>query len=783
MHHSHDLNGIDSGAESEAARHAQGAPKREIDLLQLAFRYKWLLVLGLIGGLALGEAGYRKAGPAYEATAKVLVSKKVDVPLKNDETPRSFGARAEHIALIMSPLIIGQAVETRQLDQLPSMKGWDDIEQDILENLKVKRSAGGDNSFLNVLEIKYQNENRQDAGKIADAIVDAYSDYLEESRNRHTREILDLIRNANKDLSDQLAAKEKEYLEFRDRAPMIWRTAPGVEGGQGEATNVHRERLLAVEEERRRILVREAEIQSRIAVLQTAMAEGESAEELEVLVRGFLSRDTGATDATDTASQQEQTALDAQLVPLMLQEKKLERDFGQDHPDLVSVRSSIRTLLQFYRLKGLPLPEHPLSESVGGGKVDTVAVYLRYLRQQLRELELREKQLVEVAAEETRLAKSFGVYQLEDQSLTDEIVRIKGLWEAVVEQMNKVNLTKDSSGYTLQRIAPVRTELVIKRHIKFLGAGGMVGLLGVFGVVYLWTLQDTRLRSVDDVRSSVSLPLIGGIPTFCDDDAPPMYTSNGTLLAPGLCYFHRPGSQEAEAFRSVRTTLQAAIRLSDRKVFQVSSSIPGDGKSTVAANLAMAMAQSGKRVLLLDADMRKPMVQNLFGLDQSPGVAEILSGEVTFAQVARDVGVRGLTVVTAGTQPSNPSELLASSEFQSLIEDARAVFDIVLVDTPPLLLVSDPCVTAAQTDGLLLVTRLQKDKRHELQRSVELLDSHAINILGVVVNCLPVETHSSYGYGEHNSSPDPAADRARIRQRELMEANSAAQPAGTSETS
>lgn len=744
---------------------ASPAMRGEVDLLSLALRYRWMLGLTFLSGLALGQLAYMKLGPRYEADSRILVSRKVEVPIKDAETA-SFGDRAEHIALIMSPLIVGKAVEKHNLGELPSLAGEDDPEEEILDWLRVTRTAGRDRSFLNVLEVRYENPSAKDARAVCEAIIDAYNDYLADTRKAHTTEVVELISHAREDLARQLREKEEEYLAFRDSSPIIWRTAPGAQGQPGDVTNVHRERILAVEEDRRKNLIRQAEIEARIDVLQEAISQGESPEQLEILVRGFLQRDTGAAETSQFQALQEQASLDAQLVPLLLEESRLRRNLGLEHPDVLEVRRRVTTLLEFYRRKGIRLPQLDEYDTTSAEQQEFNfgSLYMRYLRQELAELRHRFEVLGRLFDQESKLAKDATRYQLRDQSLNDEILRIKTLWQAVVDRFNKLNLTRDTAGYSMQQISPVRTSLVIKRQIKFLIAGGAVLTLMVFGLLYLRTLQDTVIHSVEDIRNSLELPVLGAIPAFEGATSAELARSRYPAVSPQLCYLHRPGSGEAEAFRSVRTALSVCAAADDSRVIQVSSPVPGDGKSTFAANLAVALSQSGRRVLLIDADLRRPTIQQVFGLRENIGLTEILHGEIDWQTARQETVIDGLSIITAGTLPASPSELLASVRFEQLLAAARAEFDMVIVDTPPLLAVSDPCVVAPQVDGLLLLLRLQKNSRAEVLRAAELLETHGVHVLGVVANDLELGDTSSYSGPGGYLSNEPAAEPRPARE-------------------
>jgi capsular exopolysaccharide synthesis family protein len=215
-----------------------------------------------------------------------------------------------------------------------------------------------------------------------------------------------------------------------------------------------------------------------------------------------------------------------------------------------------------------------------------------------------------------------------------------------------------------------------------------------------------------------------------------------------------PKSHVSEAYRGLRTALYFSSEGQKHRVIQVTSPDQGDGKSTLIANLAVSIAQSGKSVLLIDADFRRPKVHKLFGLSEETGMATVLAGISELDEAIQPTLVDGLAVLPCGPQPPNPAELLTSPRFNTFLEAIRQRYDFVLIDTPPLLAVSDPSVVAPRVDGVILLIRLAKHDRPRAVRCKEILNSLGANILGVVVNNFGRRRGSSYdefgyeyGYG------------------------------------
>lgn len=207
-----------------------------------------------------------------------------------------------------------------------------------------------------------------------------------------------------------------------------------------------------------------------------------------------------------------------------------------------------------------------------------------------------------------------------------------------------------------------------------------------------------------------------------------------------------PSSPASEAFRTLRTNLLYAFVDDPPRVILITSSGPGEGKSTACANLGVSLAQAQKSCLILDCDLRKPAMHKMFGLRNFRGLLEVIVGERDLEEVWEEP-LPGLKVVTAGPIPPNPSELLGSRRFTDFLDHIRPKFDYVLIDGPPVGLVSDPLILSAQTDGILLVVDAKKAGKGDVRDSVRRLQAVGARVIGTVVNKFKASKGRYYGYG------------------------------------
>ncbi|VII97417.1 Tyrosine-protein kinase (EC 2.7.10.2) [Arthrobacter sp. DR-2P] len=282
-------------------------------------------------------------------------------------------------------------------------------------------------------------------------------------------------------------------------------------------------------------------------------------------------------------------------------------------------------------------------------------------------------------------------------------------------------------------------------------------LLGTFfglgigiGMSILRSTLDNRIRGEADVREVTDAPILGGISFDQTATRNPLLTQ-----APAQ-------SPRAESFRQLRTNLQFANVSRQARTVLVTSSLPGEGKSTTATNLAIALAQAGQTVCLVDADLRRPMVNEYLGLDRNVGLTTALVGSSEVDDLLQPWGDDNLFVLTSGQIPPNPSELLGSEKMKHLILGLENAFDTVVVDAPPLLPVTDAAVLSQHVGGVIVVIGSQKLKRQDLEKSLDALRMVGSNLLGVVLNRLPARGPDAYSYTYSYSSQEARISSASV---------------------
>jgi non-specific protein-tyrosine kinase len=298
--------------------------------------------------------------------------------------------------------------------------------------------------------------------------------------------------------------------------------------------------------------------------------------------------------------------------------------------------------------------------------------------------------------------------------------------------------------------------------INFL-LGLLVGLAAGIGLAVLRFRLDTTVKRPEDVAEVVELPVLGAVVHDREAARTPLILQT------------RPMAPRSESFRQLRTNLQFVDVDGRPRVVAVTSALPAEGKTSTACNLAIALAQTGAMVVLVEADLRRPAFDRYLGVEGAAGLTSILIGRASVEDVLQPLGNQRVMALASGPLPPNPSELLGSQAMTAVIDELRAGFDYVIVDVPPLLPVTDGAVVSALADGTLLVVRAGKTRRDQLGQAAALLSNVEARTLGIVLNRIPAKGTDSYGYPRSYISanqghrledvPHPTPALSRHRQR------------------
>lgn len=316
---------------------------------------------------------------------------------------------------------------------------------------------------------------------------------------------------------------------------------------------------------------------------------------------------------------------------------------------------------------------------------------------------------------------------------------------------------------TVVKEADVETGPISPKPARNLALGAVLGLLAGFGIALLRDFLDTRIKSQRDVEGVTDKSVLGGV--AYDPDAP----------SHPLIVHVDPRAQRSEAIRVIRTNLQFVDVSNPPKSIVLTSSVPGEGKSTTAANLALSLAETGATVCVIEGDLRRPRLLEYLGFEGSVGLTDVLVGRFELDDVLQPFANTSLSILGAGGIPPNPSELLGSANMERLLDVLSDRFDYVLIDAPPLLPVTDAAVLSTMVDGALVIVGADIVDKGELKHAVESLEAVNGRVLGLILNRL--QGRDGGGYGTYRYEYVQESERQRAKQRKSRR-EPAEQPVG-----
>jgi capsular exopolysaccharide synthesis family protein len=739
---------------------------------QIIRRHKWRVVLAFSAVIGLAITYAVLTGPWCESTAQVLVRKKhlETAPISGPNMAQpTEDYLATHILLITSPRIAKQAVANQNLSTLgifqksdplasvidapsryflgekPKGSKEDAVANRIVQSLRASSDVAkpGTPPSHEVLTVSIQGSVDQDCDKVLEAVIASYQDFLKETYQDVNAETLALITRARDVLQQEIETKEAAYRDFRRDTPLVGKGKDGI--------TVQQDRLFHLDSRRSALRVRQAEISASLQAIEKARGEGRSNAYILSLVAGlpanqeilaptfFPNTDAQMTGRTPLVT------LEEELIRLKLEEKALLKSYGPAHPEVQSIQNKIRDVSE------LITPSPAAGDSGTKPTIwdeNLVNLKVRLLQQELAANERTDKKLQELFEHDQLDAKASIVHEIEDETHREGIKRSEQLYDSIVSRLHEIDSVRDYRGFDTQIIAAPKSGLNKKKYAIVFLAALLAGLMAGFGWACLAEFRDKSFRTSREIRDQFGVPVMGHIPVFHRSPGRlPAPESNGYALAPSLCTYHQANSYEAEAYLAVRVALTHSVLGGDCRVIQITSPTHGEGKTTLTANLGVSIAQSGQRVVLVDADLRRPGLAELFGLSQKIGLTSVLAGEADLAAAIQPTSVPGLFILGSGPLSASPAETVASPRLRQLFDALRQQCDYVLVDSPPLLAVPDPRVVAHSVDGVLLTLRNSKQCRVLTQSAGEILDAAGAKILGVVVNGISRQASSaSYAY-------------------------------------
>ncbi len=696
------------------------------NLFEIAWHRRWTILLATILALAAAGAYVQQATPLYTSTSRIYVEQSTPRVLQDFEEgllTRSTNYLFTQAELLRSTPILSAALGSLEGEHLRTFVG---VSSPITALRRRLDATIGKKDEL--ISISFTSPYPDEAAHVVNTVVDAYVTFHGERKRNTAAELLRILQEEKAERSAELESRLAAMAAFKQRNE-------GLAFGTSQDNNIIIRRLERLSTELTEAQLAAIGSKSFYEVVRE-MADEPSG--LRQLVEAHQARGAPAGTAGEI------TVLRTDLKRKLRERADCLRGLKPGHPAVQALDDEIERI----REQVAELDEEFARSQLAAAEQEYLAArdreqeltrYFEDQRQQAISLnnQLSQYTILESGYEQTR--KLCDV--LDD--------RIKEL--SVIEETGALNISiLEAAEPALEPSHPQKA----KAMALALGLGLFVGV----GLALVREWRDQGLHSTQAISALFNLPLLGAVPSMGPRQSP---------AARGQQVRINSDSQEAEVFRTLRTAIFFGAPKEEARTILVTSPAPGEGKSTVASNLGIAMAQAGQRVLILDADLRRPMQHRIFELDrQARGLSAVLAGQMSLEDAIVHAKVENLDILTCGPDVPNPAEILNSEVFSRYVERLTARYDRVLIDSPPIIAVTDALILAALCDLTVIVLRAEKSTRRACVQAREALISVDARVLGIVVNDVPQKGgrygyYSCYGYNYSHSGNGRGRKRKR----------------------
>ena len=701
-----------------------------LDYVRVLYKRRWLVATTfLIVVLSVTVFTFTVA-PVYEATAKLLIEVEGPNVLTFQEVIDESQINASYYQtqydILGSRSLARATLDRLELWDAPEFGGGERVE----DGFSVRRALGGTLSFVTQLFRPASDEEFVASDELAQqsATIDAFLGGLHVTPVRNSRIVDVKFRSAQPAIAANIVnALSRAYidrnLEFKFLssqeasnwlADRLAEQRTQVEASEAALQHYREENDAIALDDRQNVVVQQlADLTGAVTLVTTERIYREAQyQQLVAIQNDFEALDTFPGILSDVFIQQQKV----HLADLQRQEAELEENLGDRHPDMLKVRSALK-----------------VAESLLEGEVGKVVAAVRNeyeaaLSQERRLTAELDSQKAE-ALTMNRKGIEYGVLEREAESN-------RQIYENLLQRAKETGVAGElrTSNVRIVDEAEVPTSPVSPRPrqnllLALFGGGMLAG-----AVAFLFEYLDSRIKTPHEIKTHLRLPMLGMIPMISDAD-----------LGSGVPLVIKPvPSIFVEALRTIRTNLIFAAAEEGARVIAVTSTGPGEGKTLVSSNLGIGLAQTGLRVLLIDADLRRPRLHVAFDQKSEPGLSNVLVGEAKVSAAVRRTEVSGLWLLPSGRVPPNPAELLGSNRCREFLSSLNENFDWIILDTPPVLPVTDASIVAHVVTDILFVVGAEMVSRHAANEALDQLGHAKARLAGAVLNCVDLSGNPFY---------------------------------------
>ncbi|MBI3147053.1 MAG: polysaccharide biosynthesis tyrosine autokinase [Betaproteobacteria bacterium] len=660
--------------------------------------------------------------PVYRSTASLLIEQNKSKVLSIEEVYSGISANREYFqtqaeilksrelarkVVLKLNLLTHPEFDPRQQEK-PFWKKWaasagyvepeptsEGIEKAVVEQLSRQLSVEPIR-LSHLIKVHFESHDRELAAAVANAIADTYIDNDLEARYLMTQKAGEWLSSRLSGLKEKLSQSEKALQDFRERERIVDTKGMALSGITKQLEDITRNLVDA--------RMKRGEAESAFNQVKAVRASSSPQfDSLPAVVKNPLIARLKETEAETEKKVAE-----------------LSNRYGKEHPKMVQAEAELRTSKENTRRQ-----------------VENVVLGLTKEYEVAR---ANEQSLERSIAEVKGQIQGFNRKEFELGVLEREVQSSRQIYEMFVARFKETTATNNMQSTIARVVDPaIQSASPIKPNkTQIVAIAFILGLFFAIMVAFLLDRLDNTIKNTDDAEHRLGLPVLTTIPKVHERNARPNHL-----------YLDDPKSVFAETIRTARTSVLLSAIDELHKVLVITSSVPNEGKTTFAMNLAFAHAQT-KKVLLIDADMRRPMIGKSLGIDQtSPGLSDLVSGTANASQCIYPIEGTEALLLPAGNVPPNPLELLLSQRFKDLVTRLKERFDIIIIDTPPVQLVSDSLVVASESTGVIYVVKADETPYKVATQGVKRLRKANAPLIGAVLNQLDFKKADKY-YGEYS---------------------------------
>ena len=754
---------------SQTGGQQTGQPPASIDIWGALARRKFIVFLACIVAAGLGYLDYERQPQRFASSTRLMITTQTPPRLVNGDLALQREAMPRHTNLLTSQLVLGAAIKNGELKKLDTFTGVQYPISMLSGMVSVNSLSRNDDTLM----IRCEGSDPEDLPIILNQIVEAYKGIISEDSETVGKDTIELIQK----LGDQMAS-DKDTLEARYLG-IIKRHGLAAAATSDQVKNPFLQRMQDLVERKGSLDDQLRQAIYRAKTLSQAINSDDDTQRKMAAIdaKSYLGlARTSTPSSTDNIKKdviaRDQSnrlgliaAAENRIAELKFERAKLSRVFGKGHNTITNIDDQISYWQGYIKRNRDQLviesqeAEARATVADGNAKEPTVEelraqedaewvlLYKMALDREVNrvtfEIQAIDLELEMVEKNATAISQDVAELNL----LKKQIEEKREANRAIIDRISEINILADNYTRTRVRVLdpPGNGYKISPVLSKSLGYAVFLGALVGLALALLIDRSDMSFRSPFEIFERLKIPVVGKIPRIRTTRK-----EKPAKGVPQLVVANRPGSSVSEAFRDIRTALFFRANTDDVKTILFTSPSPGDGKSTTVSNLAVSIAQTGKSVVLVDADFRRPRVDTYFGEPLEPGLINVLEGKQSLSEALCESELqKGLFLLTAGGRPANPGEIVTSPAFKNIVMTLRESFDFVLIDSPPVLPVADPGTIAGIVDGVYLVVRIRKGVKLTAQKAKENLDRVNPNWMGIIVNGIDENPH----YNEYYNYP------------------------------